>query len=177
MKGIQDLYDFVDRAAKSHNYPDNTAWSIKSALKKFEPLLNEEERTSVQKFKENLDPLTQKLFNKDKNTSAGSLATYKSRVHKVISEFEKYGTDASKMANWTVKTIIRPRKQQGQSKVAEGKNEVSNQIIAQQTGMARLELPLRPNMTFLLVVPQDISEQERTILKGIIDSMNPSKKA
>jgi len=172
MKNIQDLYDFIDRAAKSHKYPDNTAWSLKSAIKKFEPLLNEEERTSVEKFRDNLDPLTQKLFNKDKSTSASSLTTYKSRVTKVISDFEKYGNDASKMANWTVKTISRTRHSKIEKEDAPIENgQMSNNSESIQ-GMARFELPLRPGMKFVLIVPPDISDQERSIIKALLDSLN-----
>lgn len=171
MKNVQDLYDFIDRAVKSHKYPDNTAWSLKSALKKFEPILNDEERASVSKIKENLAPLTQKLFSKDKNSSASSLNAYRKRVHKLIGDFEKYGSDPSKMANWTVKTIIRTkRKTSTSAPVSESESDV---VATTAQGMARIELPLRPGMKFVLIVPQDISGQERSILKGLLDSLNP----
>jgi soluble cytochrome b562 len=110
MKKIQDLYDFVDRAIKSRKYPDNTGMALKSALKLFEAGLNEEEKNSVVEFKKNLDQIYQSVFSKNKNFSATSLATYKSRVTKVLNDFEKYGTDPTKMANWSPKIITRAKK-------------------------------------------------------------------
>src|SRR3989344_23344 len=111
MKKIQDLYDFIDRAIKSRKYPKNTGMALKSALKLFEAGLNEEERGSIDEFKKNLEQIYQSVFSKHKDFSAASLATYKSRVIKALSDYEKYGIDPTKMANWSPKIIRRSKKQ------------------------------------------------------------------
>ncbi len=111
MKKIQDIYDFVDRAIKSRKYPENTGMALKTALKLFDAELNDEERNSVEEFRKNIDQIYQSVFSKNKNFSAGSLATYKSRVLKALSDFEKYGIDPTKMAGWSPKVISRPKKQ------------------------------------------------------------------
>src|SRR3989338_7606501 len=110
MKKIQDLYEFIDRAVKSRKYPDNTGMALKTALKLFEAVLNEEERNSIDVFSKNIEQIYQNVFSKNKNFSASSLATYKSRVTKVLSDYEKYGVDPTKMANWSPKVINRTKK-------------------------------------------------------------------
>ena len=110
MRKFQELYDFVDRAIRSRKYPDNTGMSLKTALKLFEVELNEDERNSINEFRKNLEQVYQSVFAKNKHFSAGSLATYKSRVAKVLADYEKYGTDPTKMANWSPKMIRRSKK-------------------------------------------------------------------
>lgn len=111
MKKFKDLYDFIDRAIKSRKYPENTGISLKTALKLFENELKEQELNSIDEFRKNIDQIYQSVFVKNKNFSAGSLATYKSRVIKTLNDYEKYGVDATKMANWTPKIITRSKKQ------------------------------------------------------------------
>lgn len=111
MKKFQDLYDFIDRAVKSRKYPNNTGMSIKTALKLFETELNDEERNSIDEFRKNLEQIYQNVFSKNKDFTASSLATYKSRVLKVLADYEKYGVEPAKMASWSPKMIIRSKKQ------------------------------------------------------------------
>lgn len=111
MKKIQDLYEFIDRAVKSRKYPDNTGMALKTALKLFEAVLNEDERNSIDVFSKNIEQIYQNVFSKNKDFSASSLATYKSRVTKVLSDYEKYGVDPTKMAGWSPKIVIRSKKQ------------------------------------------------------------------
>lgn len=108
-KGFEDLYDFVDRAVKSRKYPKSTGVALKTALNLFEKELNDEERNSIDEFEKNLDHVYQGVFSKNKNFSASSLATYRSRVVKVLSDYAKYGTDPTKMASWSPKVITRVR--------------------------------------------------------------------
>lgn len=110
MNKFQDLYDFVDRAIRSRKYPENTGMALKTALKLFEAVLTEEERNSISEVEKNLGQIYQSVFSKNKNFSSDSLATYKSRVSKVISDYKKYGTDPAKMANWSPKLIKRFKK-------------------------------------------------------------------
>jgi hypothetical protein len=104
---IKDLYDFIDTALRNRKYPPNTAQGYKAALRVFDAELNAEEKASVEKTLSNIDQISNLIFSKNK-ISAGSLATYKSRLIKVVNDYEKYGTDATKMANWNPK-VIAPR--------------------------------------------------------------------
>ena len=110
MSNFQELYDFVDRAKKNRKYPEATAQSLRAALKLYDGELSEEERGSLTKLKENFEQITQSAFNKNATKfTASSLATYKSRVLKIFSDFEKYG-DPAKMNNWSPKLISRTKK-------------------------------------------------------------------
>lgn len=109
-KEFKELYDFIDRAVKSRKYPENTGMALKTSLKLFEAELNDEEKGSISEFSKNLNSIYQSVFAKNKNFSASSLATYKSRVSKVLSDYEKYGIDPTKMANWSPKIITRAKK-------------------------------------------------------------------
>jgi hypothetical protein len=110
---FQDLYEFIDRAVKSRKYPENTGMALKTALSLFGKELSDEEKLSIDEFKKNLEPIYQNVFTKNKNFSASSLATYKSRVMKVLGDYEKYGVDPTKMTNWSPKVIKRTSKKTG----------------------------------------------------------------
>lgn len=109
MSKFEELSSFVDRAVKSHKYPPNTGISLKTGLKLFEKELNEEEKASIDEFRKNLDLISNNIFSKGK-FSAGSLATYKSRIIKVINDYEEYGLDAAKMASWSPRISTRVKK-------------------------------------------------------------------
>lgn len=172
---IKDLYDFIDTALRNRKYPPNTAQGYKAALRVFEAELNDEEKASVQKTLENIDQINNLIFSKNK-ISAGSLATYKSRLVKVVADYEKYGTDATKMANWSPK-VIAPRVK----RVKNGLNNSSPTSIqsepdvdtgvAVSTNMHKIELALRPDAKFILVVPRDLKTTEVTTLQAILTSL------
>src|SRR5688572_12350319 len=110
-QGTSALHDFINSAVKSRKYPESTAQTLRAAVKLYEQELNEEEQKSVELFRKNLEQIANAVFNKNKlRFSAGSLATYKSRVIKVINDYEKYGTDPSKMAAWNPRVVVRAKK-------------------------------------------------------------------
>ena len=111
-KSFQTLYSFIESAVKSRKYPENSANGYRAALKLFEAELSEEELSSIQLFSDRLEQIYSSVFSKNQlKFSAGSLVTYKSRVMKVLSDYEKYGADPTKMASWNPQVIKRgPRK-------------------------------------------------------------------
>jgi len=165
MKNIQDLYDFIDRAAKSYNYPANTAQSLKSAIKRFEPLLSADERGSVQKLKENMDSLALRLFNKDKDVNPSSLTTYKSRAMRVISDFEKYGGDPSKMAGWKVKPVTRVKNKKDERRDANV--PIKNIEAPVGAGYNQVNVVLN-GRKFICVVPSDMTQEEFKKLSAML---------
>ncbi len=111
MTKFSELPGFVDDAVKNRKYPPNTAFGLKAALRMFEGELNEEEKKSIEKVRENINQLSQSVSQKNKSKlSASSPGVYKSRVLKVVNDYEKYGTDPTKMANWSVKVTTRKKK-------------------------------------------------------------------
>jgi hypothetical protein len=115
MSSYQELYDFVDRAKRNRKYPEATAQSLRAALKVYDAELSDEERASIAKVKGDFEQITRSVFNKNASKfTASSLATYKSRVLKVFTDFEKYA-DPAKMNNWMPRVINRARKPQEQS--------------------------------------------------------------
>jgi len=111
-KPIQNLYSFVDSAVRSRKYPESTGRALKAALKLFEAELNEDEKSSIKLFAERLDQIYSSVFAKNQTRfSAGSLATYKSRVIRLVSDYKKYGVDPTKMVSWSPQLVKRvPRK-------------------------------------------------------------------
>lgn len=120
------LYDFVDRAVKNRKYPSNTAHGMRAALRMFEVEINEEEKASIDKFRDNLDQIYQSVSIKNKDVAASSLMSYKSRVSKVLKDYERYGVDPTKMANWSVKTIVRQRKEASTESRSENSASTAN---------------------------------------------------
>lgn len=168
------LYDFLDRAVKSKKYPENTAISVKTALKLFEKELSEEESNSVDEFKKNIEHIYSRVFSKNKNFSAGSLATYKSRVLKVVNDYQKYGIEPAKMASWSPKITIRSKRKLPN---AHSKDDQDIQIAKEeanltQIGFNRIELSLRSDCKCTIVVPVDMTAIECSKIKAVLDSLS-----
>src|SRR5579862_4026107 len=99
---INTLIDFVNSAERSRKYPPNTANAIKNALRLFEAELNEEEGASIDTFAGHLEQIYHGVFEKNKNRmSVGSLATYKTRINKVLADYRNYGSDPTKFNSWS----------------------------------------------------------------------------
>lgn len=173
MTKINSLYEFVDKAIKNRKYPNATGFGLKAALKLFEAEANDEEKASLEKFKNNIGHIYQSISTKNKNITVSSLATYKSRVEKLVRDYEKYGIDPTKMNSWSTQPIIRRKKSSPivlESDV-EQKSDTSVPASSIQGSMHRIELSLRPDVKFLVLVPRDIKKTEADILKGILESL------
>lgn len=173
---IKDLYDFIDTALRNRKYPPNTAQGYKAALRVFDTELNDDERGSVQKTIDNIDQISNLVFSK-KKISAASLATYKSRLTKVVVDYNKYGTDATKMANWSPK-VIAPRAKRSRTESDGAPSSVSSSFQENSeaggvvsTNMHKIELALRPDAKFILIVPRDLKSTEFTTLQAILTSL------
>jgi site-specific recombinase XerD len=172
---IKDLYDFIDTAHRNRKYPLNTAQGLRAAVKLFDAELNDEERKSVDTVKNSLEQIYQSIFTKNKMT-ASSLTTYKSRFLKVINDYEKYGTDPTKMTNWNPKVVVRSKRLTQKPDVAgktnqdvdEGLNGY-NEVIP--NNMHKIELALRSDAKFVLIIPRDLKLTEVTTLNAILTSL------
>jgi hypothetical protein len=175
MASIKDIYDFIERAERSRKYPTGTAQGLKAAINIFNAELNDDEKSSLDLFKQNIDQIYQSVFNKNKSLTASSLATYKSRALKTISDYEKYGTDATKMSNWSPKVQTRAKRADKQVTTAsmDSSNDISypEALPAASNGMHKLELALRPNIKFTLIVPYDLRKSEVKTLHTILGSL------
>ena len=177
MQNFEELLKFVDIAIKNRRYPDNTGYAIRAALRLFEKELNKDERESIDKFKINIDQIYQNVFRKNSGElSAKSLATYKSRVTKALSDYEKYGTDPTKMANWPAKVLTRPKKHNTPDLVDKNNAGGSDSYKVSTSDMHKIELSIRPGAPkFIVIVPGDITPDECTRIKAVIDSLSGGK--
>lgn len=177
MNNFKELYDFIDRAVKSRKYPESTAQTLRAALKLYEAQLNEEESNSIDKFKENFEPITSTVFSKNANKfSASSLATYRSRTQKVLADFERYG-DPQKMNSWSpkiIKPVVRGKKVNSEQSTGDNQSNMIEASISQKVpeNMHKIELALRSDAKFVVIVPRDITKAEAATMKAIIDSLS-----
>ncbi|MDO8659135.1 MAG: hypothetical protein Q7K54_00885 [Candidatus Parcubacteria bacterium] len=175
MAKFNDLYEFIDRAVKNRKYAQNTAFGLKAALKLFEAEINEDEKNSIDKFEENLNQIYHTVSSKNKNVAASSLVSYKSRINRVLEHYKKYGVDPTKMSNWTVKPIaVRQKKQESSSDkpaLSKDRELLEDLPASNSAGMHKIELALRPDKKFIIVVPMDITPAESTTIKAILDSL------
>lgn len=172
----KELLDFIDTAERNRKYPVGTAAGRRSALRLFEVELNDEEKESLDTFKKNLDQIYQNVFNKNKsNMIAGSLATYKMRLLSLIKDYEKYGQDPTKLANWN-RPVRRYNKASSEQEpkrsnpTAKPKQEVL--LPEKGSDFSRFELPLRPGIKAIIIVPSDISKSEVEKLRSYINFLD-----
>jgi len=109
---IIDLKNFIDIAEKDRKYVPNTATGFRNALNIFETELNEQEKESLPKLKENIDAIYMNVYRKNqKELTSKTLLEYKRRIMKLIKDYEQYGNDPNKMAAWAPaqRTIIKKK--------------------------------------------------------------------
>lgn len=102
MNAIKSLYDFIKTATTERKYANNTARGLNAAIKLFEPHLNDAEKQSLDAFESNLENIANDIFSKRKDgkPTSDTLIVYKRRIHKVIADYQSYGSDPGKMAAW-----------------------------------------------------------------------------
>lgn len=166
---IANLYEFVDRAVKNRNYPPNTAAGLKAALKRFEEQANEVEKASIETFREHLDQIYREVVTKNKNFTADSLAVYKSRVIKLLSDYQKYGVDPTKMASWPVKTTPRhPKNDRHTQRHAKSHSSQENEI-EMMLGTQKIEHPIRSGAKVVIFLPSDVTKTDIEKIKKLLD--------
>lgn len=168
---IKNLMDFIDAAEKSRKYPNSTASARRSATRLFEQELNDQEKASLDTLKQNIDHIFQNLFNKNKSEmTAQSLQTYKNRFLAVIKDYEKYGTNPTKMANWN-RPIRKISTRTDKQRISSIENLSSDEKY-KEAEMSRFELPLRPGVKAIILVPADINKGDVEKIRKYIDFLN-----
>lgn len=173
MNKFNDLYNFIDLAKNNRKYPANTANGLKSALKIFEKVLNVDELNSVDLIEDNIEEIFISAVGKNKDKSIESLNTYKARLLKVISDYQKYGIDPSKLQGWTIKTD-KPIVHKFIKKDTIDKEQDKTQIALSDptnTPVHKIELCLRSDAKAILSVPKNITAREVQMIKDIITSL------
>ncbi len=169
---VTDLVEFIDRAEQIGNYPTNTAGGIKAAIRLVSKVLTEEEATSVDTFREHLEQIFQRVFNKNKKISPTSLQAYRARINTVLTDFEQYGQSPTAMATWQrKKRVFTPRRQSNSNNGGDG-SQGGGELSIESTAslMSRHEMPLRPNVKAILLLPVDLRDSEARRLKTLIDA-------
>jgi hypothetical protein len=166
---IKTLLGFIDTAEKNRKYPEATAAAKRAAVRLFEPELNDEERESLDTFKAHFDQIAQNVLNKNKSKmKLESLVTYRNRLSGLVSEYEKYGIDPMKMANWNrpVRKVSAQKRTEGGNRQDEPTQEIEKY---KEIDMSRFELPLRTGVKAIILVPSDITREEVGKIRKYID--------
>lgn len=174
MNKFNDLYDFIDLAKSNRKYPENTANGLKSALKIFGKQLNLDEINSVDLVEDNIEEIFISVVGANKDKTVASLGTYKTRLLKVIKDYQKYGIDPNKMQNWNVSST-KALKHIIKKKDIQDKEEDKDKITLSDhvnTPVHKIELSFKNNRKFLMLLPKDIDQKEAESIKKIIDSLS-----
>ena len=164
--------DFIDAAEKSRKYPGNTASARRSAVRLFEHELNEQEKASLDTLKKNLDQIYTNVFNKNKsNMTVASLETYKNRFIALVKEYEKYGINPTMMANWN-RPIRKISTKDDKTKNNVPENMEVRESEYKEIEMSRFELPLRPGIKAIILVPSNITRDEVNKVRKYIDFLD-----
>lgn len=169
---IENLTEFVDAAERNRKYPAGTAAGRRSALRLFEPELTDEEKESLDTLKEHLEQIFQNVFNKNKSKmTAASLTTYKRRLLSLISDYERHGTDPNKMASWnrTIRKVATGVLKSKGKIDANHPHDIGETVLVKSSEVSRFELPLRPGIKAIILVPSDITKEEVGKLRRYVD--------
>lgn len=176
---IQSLHAFVEAAEISRKYPSNTAAALRSALRLFEQELNETERVSVDQFSKNLDKIYRQVVNRNQQKmTAESMDTYLRRIKNLLSDYEKYGVDPTRMAEWDRPTRkIRARESGSVISNHPTDNPAATILPPNNEALAtRLEVSLRPDARAVLVLPANLTKEDAAAIKALVDaSVRPAR--
>ena len=171
----QSLYEFIDSAEKSRNYPENTADALKAALRLFESELQDEEKDSLETFKNHLEQIYSSVFNKNKSKyTIATLETYKRRIKSLLNDYDKYAHDPSKMASWDRKPRVVKRNKNSSSfaKQTEDNRNLNEDQMKPSSTLTRFELPLRADVKAIILTPSDLTKDDVKKLRGYIDYLD-----
>ncbi len=175
MANFQELYDFVDRAKRNRKYPEATAHSLRAALKLYDTELNNEERASLTKVRADFEQITRSVFNKNSvKFTTGSLATYKSRVQKVLADYEKYG-DPTKMNSWSPKVINRTKKTK-QHEVVSGAGVLSNEDLDNPSEQPNVFSDKGTGWSLVIKSKKPVSSEIKKKIVDVADLLNQTNK-
>lgn len=180
---IEQLQDFVHRALRNYKYKPNTATALQGALKLFSSVMTEDELATEGFIKSRIEELAERLHTKyPQKYSVDSLRVYKSRIARVITDFEKYGADAKSMASWNPLSNQRKRMPKLQEK-ATAKNSEKDEVIAVQADVslpelssqngkvADLHLPLAGGRNIVIYYPNDLTENEAEKVGAVLKTV------
>lgn len=188
MNSLETLQDFIKRAERNYKYKPNTAAALANTLKLFAGVMTEDELSDGNFPSAKLDEIAERIHVKHPDKySVDSLLTYKSRINRVVRDFEKYGSDAKSMASWNPLTKQRSRglvpksmsAKKAQSKTVSDStvstekqnHNVASQFEEQGGSLQDIRLPLADNRSVAILYPTDLSEEEAEkigiVLKGI----------
>jgi len=173
MNKFIDLYNFIDLAKNNRKYPPNTANGLVSALKLFEKQLNVDELGSVGLIEDNIEEIFIGVVGANKDKNIASLNTYKTRLLKVISDYQKYGINPSKMQGWQVslsrpathKTVKPDIKDRNLDKI---ETDLSTSV---DTPVHKIDLSLKNGGRAVILVPNNLDRKDADTIKNILDSL------
>lgn len=179
MNAIQTLLDFISAAERSRKYLPKMAANRKTPLRVIEPILTEDEKTSITVLKDNIDNIFQALFAKNPSKmSATSMNIYKSSVKKLIDDYENYGIDQKKMASW--QPNFTP-KRTSQAQRRPNVNRIPETFVSEQessSDLIRSEIPLGGNRKVIILGPDPttLSDDEFNTILDVYSVISGKRK-
>jgi len=174
----RELFNFIEAAEKSRKYPPATADGLKAAFRLFEKVLNDDEKNSLETFRNNINQIYSEVVrqNLGKNFTAASLETYNKRLHRLLRDYMSYGLDPTKMAHWEPKVReIRNKKltapiKEGIETLSDSSqmDDVFSGAINTINGIKH-EVILGNNRKATLIYPSDLKQKEADRLKKYIE--------
>lgn len=174
---INSLFTFVTVAEKNRKYATSYASGISTALRLFEKELNDNEKASIDLFKQNLNQIYAQVVRKNQSIySNSSLDIYKKRIAKVLNDYENYGKDPTKMNAWNPSrhNFIKKDKTIKSLKLTENaanSNQPVEELPDEKTlvPMTKFQLQLRPGVLAKIETPHDMSVSEAKKIRAYID--------
>lgn len=176
---IEKLMSFIKAAQTSRKYLPNVASNHRTPLKLIDPELNADEGESIDTFKNNLDQIFAVFYSKNQSRySASSIEIYKRRVRTLLSDFENYGGDTSKMTAWNREIITRKKtkKEPEGNKHEVASNQIEDDTARSGESVSRFEMPLsNSNGKIIIIIPAASSFADIQIVEDYVRFIKKTK--
>lgn len=167
-ESISVLYEFIDIAEQNNKYPPNTAHGLRAALKVFDAAMSEQERGSIQTMSQQIPQIFESVAALNRQFSAVTLMTYRSRFKKVLHDYVTYGRDRAKIVKWQPRT--RKQKDTKQDTVVSLPVDVSPEPAAVYPTHT-LSVALQNRRSASLHVPADLQTSEAELLAQLLRTL------
>lgn len=175
------LMDFLQYVEDHGLWKSNTAIGYRAAASKVEGDLTEQEASDVRQI--DLDLLFQRFMNRNRvKVSPRTLATYRQRLQRAISEFERYledpidyrsavGGGRSSAGGGGSKAKRTTRKKSSEERVGPATGEVATRAGGAGAQVLNIPFPLRSDFLASVQIPRDLKKVEAERLAAFIKTL------
>lgn len=164
MKVTDKLAKYIDKNLLEGKYSKNVAHGLGTALRVFSASSDKKDQNSIDSFKNSLSKIAVKISLGLPEISAGSIATYRSRMNRLIRDYEEsHGNTKDKI------TVVNGIQRAKTDSIL--RHAIHKPVRGSSLEVHKLEIALQSGSSISLILPKTMTRHDVEIVKSILDSL------